>query len=259
MGKEAFLLGLAVAPLAFSSAFVPPAGAGSSTFVPTNAPTAAARVTGSSAAARLDLVPASLQTMAMTKGSGEVEDPGLRRPRPQEQQAARGSRGEFVWRVSTAGVTAAIAGAAAVGGLGAGVLPALADSTGKYSSKATAKKRYLPRIVKLVSAFQLLKKDIASGSASAKSEFFVDLLPDSVSAMDLYGSSMKKGEMPDSKSKALQQLAKDFGATCASIGKSLGKKGGEADAEKVYDKASDILVQYLKGVELDPLGSDVYN
>lgn len=43
-------------------------------------------------------------------------------------------------------------------------LPALSIfSTGKYSSKATAKKRYLPRIAKLVSAFQVLKKDITSG------------------------------------------------------------------------------------------------
>lgn len=75
----------------------------------------------------------------------------------------------------------------------------------------------------------------------------------------LYTCVAQKGEMPDSKSKALQKLAQDFGATCVSIGKSLGKKGGEADAGKAYDKASEILVQYLKGVELDPLGSEAYN
>lgn len=69
----------------------------------------------------------------------------------------------------------------------------------------------------------------------------------------------QKGELPDSKSRALQQLAQDFGSQCDSIAKSLGKKGGEADAGKAYDKASVILEQYLKGVELDPLGSASYN
>lgn len=69
----------------------------------------------------------------------------------------------------------------------------------------------------------------------------------------------QKGELPDSKSRALQQLAQDFGSQCESIAKSLGKKGGEADAGKAYDKASVILEQYLKGVELDPLGSASYN
>lgn len=77
--------------------------------------------------------------------------------------------------------------------------------------------------------------------------------------MCLFLVCLQKGETPDSKSRALQQLAQDFGSTCNSIAKSLGKKGGGADAGKAYDKASAILVQYLKGVELDPLGSDSYN
>ena len=68
----------------------------------------------------------------------------------------------------------------------------------------------------------------------------------------------QKGETPDSKSRALQQLAQDFGSQCNSIAKSLGKKGGEADAAAGYDKATTILAQYLKGVELDPLGSEAY-
>ena len=73
------------------------------------------------------------------------------------------------------------------------------------------------------------------------------------------GGATQKGETPDSKSRALQQLAQDFGSQCNSISKSLGKKGGEADASAGYDKASAILAQYLKGVELDPLGSEAYN
>ncbi|CAM9937663.1 unnamed protein product, partial [Choristocarpus tenellus] len=64
-------------------------------------------------------------------------------------------------------------------------------STGKYSTKQTAKRRYLPRIIKAVTEFKQLKSDIASGSATASSDFFVTTLPDAATAMDLYGSSMK--------------------------------------------------------------------
>lgn len=43
---------------------------------------------------------------------------------------------------------------------------------------------------------------------------------------------------------------------CGAIAKSLGKGGG--DAAKAYDKAAAILAEYLKGAELDPIGSDSY-
>ncbi|CAM9803082.1 unnamed protein product [Ectocarpus sp. 6 AP-2014] len=252
MGMGAFFLGLAAAPLFLCSAFVPRAGFRSSAFTATAAG-------GFPASSREGPVLAAERIPLFMSVAGDGDgDHAQHQP---DQKEARSSRAQFVGRVS-AGVVAATAATAAsglaAGGLGVGTAPVFADSTGKYSSKATARKRYLPRIVKLVKAFQTLKKDIASGSASPKSEFFVDVLADSVSAMDLYGSSMKKGETPDSKSRALQQLAQDFGSTCISIGKSLGKKGGEEEASKAYDKASSILVKYLEGVELDPLGSDVY-
>lgn len=163
------------------------------------------------------------------------------------------SRADFVSHqlsVSAVGVGVAVAGLAIEG------QPAAADSTGKYSSKATAKKRYLPRIAKLVTGFEQLQKDINSGSASASSSFFVDVLPDAIPAMDLYGSSMKRGEYPDSKSRGLQQLANDFGSACAGIAKGLGKKG--ANSVKDYENAAKILEQYLKGTELDPIGSPSY-
>lgn len=69
---------------------------------------------------------------------------------------------------------------------------------------------------------------------------------------------VQKSETPDKKSKALQQLAQDFGDACRAIAKSVGKKGGSADASKAYDKATSILTDYLTGTELDPIGSDVY-
>lgn len=75
----------------------------------------------------------------------------------------------------------------------------------------------------------------------------------------LLGCAPQRGETPDSKSRALQQLAQDFGAACSSIAKGLGKKGGESDTTKAYDKAAALLAEYLKGTELDPIGSEVYN
>ncbi|CAN0506646.1 unnamed protein product [Laminaria digitata] len=96
-------------------------------------------------------------------------------------------------------------------------------------------------------------------SASPKSEFFVEKLPDALSAMVLYSSSMKRGETPDSRSKGLKNLTDEFEIACAALGKSVSKKGGQAEAAGAYDKAATILESYLKGAELDPLGSDAYN
>lgn len=66
----------------------------------------------------------------------------------------------------------------------------------------------------------------------------------------------QRGEYPDSRSRGLQKLAADFGMACGAIAKGLGKGGG--DPRKAYDKAAAILVEYLKGAELDPIGSDSY-
>lgn len=70
----------------------------------------------------------------------------------------------------------------------------------------------------------------------------------------------QRGEYPDKKSKGLQQLAQDFGSACESVGKTLGKKNRDvATTMKAYDKAAELLTSYLKGTELDPLGSESYN
>ena len=69
---------------------------------------------------------------------------------------------------------------------------------------------------------------------------------------------VQRGELPDSKSKGLKNLADQFEIACAAMGKSIGKKGGQAEAASAYDKAATILEAYLKGAELDPLGSDTY-
>ncbi|CAN0042185.1 unnamed protein product [Discosporangium mesarthrocarpum] len=71
------------------------------------------------------------------------------------------SRADFL---ETSSVAAALVSAGLGGGWTFDAPPALADSTGKFSSKATARKRYLPRISKGVAGFQALKGEISSGT-----------------------------------------------------------------------------------------------
>lgn len=70
-------------------------------------------------------------------------------------------------------------------------------------------------------------------------------------------NTIQRGETPDSKSRKLQQMAQDFGNACTGIGKGLGKKG--TDSVKAYNAAAVILEQYLKGTELEPIGSPYYD
>ncbi len=68
-----------------------------------------------------------------------------------------------------------------------------ADSTGKFSTKLTARKRYLPRIISGVSDLRKALKSPVSSIAS----FNTDSLPSLLRAMNLYGASLRKGEAPD--------------------------------------------------------------
>ena len=68
----------------------------------------------------------------------------------------------------------------------------------------------------------------------------------------------QRGETPDSTSKGLKNLTDEFEIACAAMAKSVSKKGGQAEAVSAYNKAATILEAYLKGAELDPLGSDTY-
>ncbi|CAN0108648.1 unnamed protein product, partial [Ectocarpus sp. 13 AM-2016] len=138
MGMGAFFFGLAAAPLVLCSAFVPPAGFRSSAFTAAAAGGFPSRAGPVLAAERLPFF------MSVAGNSGG--DHAQHQP---DQKEARSSRARFVGRV-----TAGVAAATAASGLAAGVFGlGAAPVTGKYSSKATARKRYLPRIVKLVNVF----------------------------------------------------------------------------------------------------------
>ena len=122
--------------------------------------------------------------------------------------------------------------------------PAAADSTGKFSTKATAKKRYLPRIREGVVAWNAAK------SSHDYKAFTSDILPELYTALNLYGSSLKKGEYPDAKSKALQGLASEFQAQVQLLDKAA--RSGQADAVARYMSAADeALKAYIVKAEVN--------
>lgn len=110
-----------------------------------------------------------------------------------------------------------------------------ADSTGKFSTKLTARKRYLPRIENGVKLF--LQKD--DGILDK------DEAGNLIRAMGLYGASLRKGEYPDEISKKAQSLTDAFEKT-------LSKKGSSKEAVRIA------LDEYLNFAGLDPTDSQTY-
>ena len=125
---------------------------------------------------------------------------------------------------------------------------AYADSTGKMSTKLTARKRYLPRVVAGVSEFKKLAKDL---STSTIDTFVKDVSPGFVRAMDLYGVSLRKGETPDEVSREAEKLSKDFGTT-------LNKLSGSKDSASQYKICYDALEKYLSFAKLSSVDSADY-
>lgn len=126
----------------------------------------------------------------------------------------------------------------------------LADSTGKYSTKQTAKKRYLPRVRKGVALFAALGKTLDKPETiQAYNQYVQDNL---ATAMALYGSSTRIGELPDPKSRTVDKEAEDFVKEIKALA-----KGG--DVKATYERAKANLVAYLAGTKLEPLGDAAYN
>ena len=81
-----------------------------------------------------------------------------------------------------------------------------ADSTGKMSTKLTARKRYLPRIVSGVKEYN----NIINNKNSDIEKFKKDELPSFIRAMSLYGASLRKGEVPDAISREAEKITNEF-------------------------------------------------
>jgi hypothetical protein len=98
-----------------------------------------------------------------------------------------------------------------------------ADSTGKYSTKLTARRRYRPRIVNAIPVFQDISQSKMNLDASKEyvtSEMFDDL----VRAMRLYGVSLRKGELLDDVSRKIDKIVDSFESNCKSFAKSVSKE-----------------------------------
>jgi len=125
-----------------------------------------------------------------------------------------------------------------------------ADSTGKYSTKQTAKKRYLPRVRKGVALFAALDKTLDKPETiQAYNHYVQDNL---ATAMALYGSSTRIGELPDPKSRTVDKEAEDFVKEIKVLAKGR-------DVKATYERAKTNLVAYLAGTKLEPLGDAAYN
>jgi hypothetical protein len=121
-----------------------------------------------------------------------------------------------------------------------------ADSTGKMSTKLTAKKRYLPRIVSGVAEFKALGKDLTPATVAA---FLSDGGDKSssdklVRAMNLFGLSLRKGETPDEISRTAEKLTTSFETEVNKLGKSK-------DLAAQYKTAAAVLDQYLEFAKIE--------
>ena len=119
-----------------------------------------------------------------------------------------------------------------------------ADSTGKFSSKMTAKKRYIPRIKSGQEEFRALSKSLNAASVSAYLTGEKSPSEKLVRAMDLYGLSLRKGEYPDDISREAEKLTKVFEVE-------VKKLGSAKDLPAQYKAASAALDKYLDFAKLD--------
>lgn len=90
-------------------------------------------------------------------------------------------------------------------------------STGKYSTKQTAKKRYLPRVRKGVKLFVDLGKTLDKpDTIQAYNQYIEDNLG---TALSLFGASTRIGELPDKGSRTVEAEVEDFIKLCKALGK----------------------------------------
>ena len=131
---------------------------------------------------------------------------------------------------------------------------AQADSTGKFSTKLTARKRYLPRINTGVTEFKALTQTKAPNAGVAT---FVDTtLPNLERAMSLYGASLRKGETPDDISRNADRLTQVFVKQAGELGVAV-KDPSKYSAQLA--KTTTALEEYLKFAGLPSLSSADYN
>jgi hypothetical protein len=109
---------------------------------------------------------------------------------------------------------------------------AWADSTGKMSTKLTARRRYLPRIEKGVAEWK-----------TSQGRFTDEQMGSLVRAMGLYGASLRKGEIPDEISRQADELTQEF--------EKEARKFSKTPSKEQYEVTLKSLDNYLKFAGLD--------
>ena len=125
----------------------------------------------------------------------------------------------------------------------------VADSTGKMSTKLTAKRRYIPRIKNGVLQFNNAAKD-----NSLWKVFVNDELPPLKRAMGLYGASLRKGEVPDEISRQADLLSNSFASTVVK----LSSISDPAEIRLNIESSRAALDAYLSFAKLSTTLSDEY-
>ena len=124
---------------------------------------------------------------------------------------------------------------------------ARADSTGKFSSKLTARKRYYPRIVEGVKEFNAVVDNKESIGTFIEKEN-IDKFK---RALNLYGASLRKGEVPDEISRTAEKLTATFISEVDKLDKSSNTVEQLAKCRKALD-------EYLTYSKLDLSTSSIY-
>ena len=109
-----------------------------------------------------------------------------------------------------------------------------ADSTGKLSTKLTAKRRYLPRIQAGVVSFNKVK------SFDDFLLFEKDEFPAFQRALGLYGASLRRGELPDEISREAEMKTEAVGKAVQRL-KSSGKDSFDSGLKAVRTAIDDYL------------------
>lgn len=112
------------------------------------------------------------------------------------------------------------------------------------STKLTAKRRYLPRVVAGVGYINELVKNPSNKAAIDR--FVTDELPSLKRAMNLYGASLRKGEVPDEISREAEQLTDEFYAEAAKLSGVANKGGDVAQQLSIVKSKMDAYVAFAK-------------
>jgi hypothetical protein len=100
----------------------------------------------------------------------------------------------------------------------------------------TAKKRYLPRVTAGVTEFKEVLSDSVKLSAFVEND-----LKSLLRAMDLYGQSLRRGEVPDDTSRMATTLTEQFKTAVLKL-----TNANDANKVKLRDEALQALDIYLK-------------